>query len=194
MQGKSVRLVAGLLVTLAAAGCAGKAATNVTPGPDTNVQGGRGIAGLVDLTHHDFHVGNVSGTALTGSQVSLAKLPGKLTVVNFWGSWCAPCIAEEQSFAALAKTEAPKGVSFLGIDERDNTAAALAFERKYGVTYPSIADPDASMLLAFPGAVPSTTPTTILVDSTGHILAKVSGMLEYTDLRSLVNHYRAVAT
>jgi thiol-disulfide isomerase/thioredoxin len=116
-----------------------------------------------------------------------------LKVVNFWGTWCAPCQAEAQGFAALAKADAAKGVSFLGIDEKDNAAAARAFNRQHGVTYPSIVDTSASLLLAFPGAVPATTPTTILVSGSGHILAKVTGTIEYTQLRRLINHYLTVA-
>jgi thiol-disulfide isomerase/thioredoxin len=193
MQGKSLRFVACALVVLAATACAGKAATNISPGPDTNIQS-QLHEKLIDLTGHDYHVRDVSGTSLTGSQISLADQPGKLKVVNFWGSWCAPCIAEEPGFATLAKQDASKGVSFFGIDERDNTDAALAFERKYHVTYPSIFDKDASLLLAFPGAVPPSTPTTILVDGSGKILAKVVSSIEYTDLRTLVNHYLAIAT
>jgi len=116
-----------------------------------------------------------------------------LKVVNYWGTWCPPCRVEADAFGALAKTYASKGVSFLGIDERDNTNSALAFDRAHGVSYPSIFDEHDSLLLAFPGAVPSATPTTILVDSTGHILAKVSGAIEYTQLRSLLDRYLLVA-
>jgi len=189
MQGKSARLIAGLLVTLAAAGCAGKNAVNMGPGDDRNVQGLKSDA--IDLSGHDYHVGDVSGTSLTGAHLSLSQLGGRLTVVNFWGSWCPPCRAEAQGFAALAKSNATKGVRFLGIDERDSVDSAIAFEKTYKITFPSIFDRDATMLLAFPGAVPSTTPTTILIGQDGKILAKVPGPIEYTDLRALINHYLA---
>jgi thiol-disulfide isomerase/thioredoxin len=190
---KPLGLLAVAMVLLTAAACTGKNAVDTGPGDRLGLQGG--AIHVIDLAGHDFHVGRVSGTSLTGSHVSLADLPGKLKVVNFWGSWCAPCQAEAQGFATLARQVAPRGVSFLGIDERENgTSAGLAFERQYHVPYPSIYDRDESFLLAFPGAVPATTPTTILVSSSGHILAKVSGPVEYTQLRALVNHYLAVAT
>ncbi len=176
---------------LAVAACAGRNAVSTGPGDDVNVQGGSGH--VIDLTGHNYHVGDVQGTTLTGSQISLAALPGKLKVVNFWGSWCGPCKVEEQGFAELAKADARKGVSFLGINERDNTDSALAFERRYGVSYPSIFDKYDSLLLAFPGAVPPSTPTTILVGGDGKILAKVVGVVEYTQLRSLIDHYLSVA-
>jgi thiol-disulfide isomerase/thioredoxin len=192
MQGKSARVVAGLLVMLAAAGCAGKSAVDTGPGDDKNVQGGTG--NLIDLSGHDYHARDVSGTSLTGQRVSLADLPGRLKVVNFWGSWCAPCVSEEPGLAELAKQYAAKGVSFLGIDERDNTASAVAFEHKYGVTYPSIFDRYATLLLAFPGAVPATTPTTIIVGTGGKLLAKIPGEVEYTYLRDQIDHYLASET
>ena len=193
MQGKSLRFIAGALVVFAAAACAGKGPIQPGPGDDQQIQGGPG--NVIDLSGRNYRVGDVSGTTLTGSKVSLAALPGKLKVVNFWGSWCAPCRAEAQGFATLAKADASKGVSFLGIDERENgTGAGIAFERQYGVTYPSIYDRTESYLLAFPGAVPATTPTTVLVSGSGHILAKVTGGIEYTRLRALINHYLSVGT
>jgi thiol-disulfide isomerase/thioredoxin len=149
------------------------------------LQGGSG--NVIVLGSHHFQVGDVSGTALNGGHVDIKSYRGKVVVVNFWGSWCVPCHEEEQGFAQVAKDDAKKGVVFLGIDERDPSVdAAEAFERQYDVPYPSIYDKNETLALQFPHAVPASTPTTIVVGPTGDILAKVTGGIEYTDLRTLV--------
>ncbi|HWA67462.1 MAG TPA: TlpA disulfide reductase family protein [Mycobacteriales bacterium] len=178
-------LLAGL-TALAVAGCAG--GSSVSQG---DVDGSLGIQGgsgnITVLAGHHYQVGDVSGTTLTGTHFDLTSDRGKVVVVNFWGSWCVPCHEEEQGFAQLAKDDAAKGVAFLGIDERETSpAAGQSFERQYHVTYPSIYDANESLALQFPHAIPASTPTTIVVAPNGDILAKVTGGIEYTALRTLV--------
>jgi thiol-disulfide isomerase/thioredoxin len=124
---------------------------------------------------------------LQGTPINLASYRGNVVVVNFWSSTCAPCSAEARYFESLSKTDASKGVRFVGIDERDNRDAGLAFERGHNVTYPSIFDPTDAYVLAFPGAVPSTTPFTIVLDRHGGIAASASDSLDYTHLETLVH-------
>jgi thiol-disulfide isomerase/thioredoxin len=173
------------LTALVAAGCAGGSSVSQSVDQSLRIQGGSG--NIVDLASHHYQVGDVSGTTLAGSHLSLTSLRGKVVVVNFWGSWCAPCHEEEPAFAQLARDDAKKGVAFLGIDERDSVAAARSFEREYAVPYPSIFDGNESLALQFPHAVPASTPTTIVIGRDGQILAKVTGGLEFTQLRSLVD-------
>jgi thiol-disulfide isomerase/thioredoxin len=179
-------LIAGLAI-LALAGCAG--GNSVSQGDVAGAFGIQGGSGnVIDLTSHHYPVGNVSGTTLTGTHLDLTSLRGKVVVVNFWGSWCAPCRDEEQGFSQVARDTASKGVAFVGIDIRDSRASALAFDRSYHVPYPSIFDANEALALQFPHAIPASTPTTIVIGRNGDILAKVTGGLEYTDLRTLVQH------
>jgi thiol-disulfide isomerase/thioredoxin len=179
-------LIAGLAV-MALAGCSsGNTVSQGDVDGAFGIQGGNG--NVIDLVSHHYQVGNVSGTTLNGSHLDLTSLRGKIVVVNFWGSWCSPCISEADGFAQVAKDYADKGVAFVGIDERDAVSNALTFERTHHIGYPSIFDKSETLALQFPHAIPASTPTTIVVGRNGDLLAKVTGGLEYTDLKSLVQH------
>lgn len=196
MQGKSVRsAMVAIAASLAAAGCSGGSSVSQSVEHAFGIQESQ-VGGIVDLTSHHDQLGDVSGTTLTGQHLSLSSFRGKVLVVNFWGSWCAPCHEEEPAFVAVARRYAGKDVAFVGVAEKEQgTAEALAFEKNFHVPYPSLNDNDGTIELDFPTpAVPSTTPTTVLVGRTGQVLAKVSGPLDFTDLRSLVQHVLAEPT
>ena len=78
----------------------------------------------------------VNGTGM----LSLASLRGKVVVLNFWQSYCAPCTKEARTLAATAKRWSNKGVVFLGVDEQDLRGPALKYIQRFGITYPNVAD------------------------------------------------------
>jgi thiol-disulfide isomerase/thioredoxin len=133
-----------------------------------------------------------TATTLTGSRLSFSSYRGRVVVVNFWGSWCAPCRAEAPTLAVTAEQYKSAGVAFLGVDVRDTTASALAFTREFGVSYPSVADSSSQITLDFTSVVPiAGTPTTLVIDRTGHIAGAVFGTAtaqELTDILTQVVH------
>ena len=129
----------------------------------------------------------VAGRTLTGQRFSLAGERGSVVVLNFWGSWCPPCRAEAPRLAALARYFGHDPVRFVGDDVHDYTAAAEAFERTFGVDYPSIADSGEQVALAFHSTVPpSAIPSTLVIDRSGKIAARVVGEVSYNGLRELI--------
>src|SRR5215469_3109346 len=134
----------------------------------------------------------VSATTLTGAPFRLAAQRGNLVVLNFWGSWCAPCRREAPALAALATHFKGTPVRFVGDDVHDSPAAARAFERTYAVGYPSLNDPGEQVALAFHGTVPPVAiPTTLLIDRTGRIAGRVVGEISYAGLLGLINRVLA---
>ncbi|HET6293669.1 MAG TPA: TlpA disulfide reductase family protein [Kribbella sp.] len=134
----------------------------------------------------------VRGETLTGSQLDLADLRGKIVVINVWGSWCNPCRAETPELVKAANETVDQGVSFVGIDTRDNLPAARAFAKAFKMPYPSIIDRDGRILLGFNGIVPfSAVPSTVVVDRSGAIAARVIGRINYSTLRGLIADLQA---
>jgi len=116
----------------------------------------------------------LSGQTLSGEQVSLADYAGKTVLVNVWGSWCVPCREEVDDLVA-ARRQLPTGsVAFLGINIRDDRAAAIAFEERNGVSWPSLYDPDSSLLLGFRDSLASAAvPTSYVIDADGRVAVRM---------------------
>lgn len=120
-----------------------------------------------------------------GEPVSEAALDGRVSVVNFWGSWCGPCRREQPVFNALWKRYEPRGVVFMGVNVRDAKANALAYRDEFGVPYPSVFDPDASVTFPFRVRV---MPSTFVLDSQGRIAARIVGALrDESDLTGVLD-------
>ncbi|HUC59010.1 MAG TPA: TlpA disulfide reductase family protein [Streptosporangiaceae bacterium] len=129
----------------------------------------------------------VTGTLLTGQHFSLKAERGYVVVMNFWGSWCAPCRQEAPVLGSLATHFQGKDVRFIGDNVLDEPATAEAFERTFNISYPSINDPGEQVALAFHNSVPpSAIPTTLVIDRTGHIAARVVGEVSYDGLKALI--------
>jgi thiol-disulfide isomerase/thioredoxin len=133
--------------------------------------------------------GELNGTTIDGRQVDLASYRGHVVVLNVWGSWCGPCQKEAPALQAASVALAPQGVQFLGINIREdgNQARAAAFERTYGITYPSLFD-STGYLLALRGVVAANAvPSTVIVDAQGRIAARISGPTTKDTLVDLVD-------
>ncbi len=176
----AVLLVGALAVTLAT-GNSGSGGGKITSGNTvTYPAGSRPLAP------------DVTGTSLTGSAIKLSSYRGKVVVLNFWGSWCPPCRGEGPTLAVLDQQYQSKGVAFLGDDVADTPANALAFTRSVGITYPSINDPGYAVVADFSQVAPvSDTPTTVVIDKTGHVAGMVLGQASYGEMTTLLHDAEA---
>lgn len=124
---------------------------------------------------------------LSGSKLDTSTLRGTVQVYNVWGSWCVPCATEAPDLVEVANQFATQ-VTFVGLNIRDNNAAAKAFEREYDVPYDSVVSEDsAQATLSFQGALSAAAvPTTLVLDRQGRIAARAIGPVSAATLRSLI--------
>ena len=135
----------------------------------------------------------VHGPAVSGTgTISSADYPGKVLVLNVWGSWCAPCRKEAPDLEAAA-VETRDVAQFIGINIRDNNPATpRAFVRAFKVTYPHIYDPSGAQLVKFGGVLPANgIPTTLVIDREGRVAARVVGIVSRITVVTLVTDVAA---
>lgn len=131
----------------------------------------------------------LKGQLVGGGTWDSASARGRdVVVVNVWGSWCAPCVAEAPELQKVWSDlqEERKPVQFMGINFREDPARGAAFAKKAGVTYPSLSDESGVLILALQGKAP-TVPTTLVLDRQGRIAARVNGTVVASTLRGLVD-------
>jgi thiol-disulfide isomerase/thioredoxin len=130
----------------------------------------------------------LTGTTMQGTPWKVADASNQVLVLNVWGQWCGPCVAEmphlQQVWARLSSAGRP--VQFMGVNYRDGVETARAFLRANKITYPSLRDDGGASLLALRGKA-NTTPTTLVLDRQGRVAARVSGPVSAATLSGLVN-------
>ena len=124
------------------------------------------------------------GELLDGTPFRSTELAGDVSVINFWGSWCAPCRVETPDLQAVYEAVRDDGVQFLGVDVKDERQLASAFMSNVGAEYPSLFDPRGEVALAFRGFPANVVPSTILLDSEGRVAAVYTGAIARDDLRA----------
>lgn len=109
------------------------------------------------------------------------KSQGRPLVINFWASWCIPCQNEAPLLEKLSEEYKPKGIVWLGVDYQDGKENALAFLKRFGITYPNGPDTSGEISIAY-----GTTgvPETWFINSEGKVVRKYIGELSDTALRS----------
>ena len=171
---------------LGVAACGGQIADNTPASNGSNFVAGDGTTTYYQPGHRTAAPA-VSGTTLSGRKLSLSSYHGDVVVLNFWGSWCAPCRKEAPTLAVLSEKYQSKGVRFVGIDIRDQASAAQAFVQNFSISYPSLNDPSDQIALDFRGTVsPAAIPSTLVIDQQDHIAGRIIGTASNGSLSSIL--------
>lgn len=164
-----------LAVVLAAGGGDGRDAPSEQAGPAAGDEPAGPAAGepVPELTLADFD----------GQPVRLADYAGQPLVVNFFASWCPPCVAEMRDALQPAHAALGDEVAFLGIAMQDTPRAALDVVDETGVTYDLARDPDGQLFAALGlGGMPAT----VYVTADSQVVDRHTGSLTHDQLRSQI--------
>lgn len=127
-----------------------------------------------------------------GKEVALADFKGRVLLVNFWATWCAPCVQELPSLDRLQASLGGKDFTVLAINEdRQGAAAATPFLEKHGIKSLAV-HADRQMALARALGLRGM-PSTYLVDRSGNIVGSLTGVAEWdsAEAKALIRHYIA---
>jgi len=110
-----------------------------------------------------------------GRSASLADYRGKVVVLNVWASWCDPCVDELPLLQKTQERIQAQGATLLGVNTKDFTDEALAMERRFKLTFPSLRDRDGTFVREY-----GTTayPETFVIDRQGRVAAKRRGPVD----------------
>lgn len=125
-----------------------------------------------------------------GTEVGIADFPGKVRVINIWGSWCGPCRTEAPELQAVQEAAREDAV-VLGIDVRDDLQAARDFMTSRGLTYDSIFDPSGRTLTRLAGYPRNVVPSTIVLDRQARVAAVFLVPVGSSDLLPLITKLAA---
>jgi peroxiredoxin len=179
-------VLAGLLVLLLVlAGCTGKDAVDQSAGQYRFVSG-TSLGKTYPLGERK-KAGDFTGELLNGGTLSLSQLAGRVVVINFWAVWCGPCKTETPAFDSVYRAYRAKGVSFVGVDTKDQRSQAQAFVKDNRISYPMIFDEPGETALAL-GKIPALAlPFTVLIDKHGRVAAVYLERLQPADLQPVLN-------
>ena len=126
-----------------------------------------------------------------GGSLDLASLRGRVVVLNFWASWCAPCRVESPDLDAAYRATKASGVEFVGVVTKDEERAARAFVANFKISYSNVFDPTGAVTLRFRGFAPRGFPYTIVLDRQGRVAAVYPVPLLREDIEPVVTRLAA---
>lgn len=112
-----------------------------------------------------------------GKPMQLSDFHGKVVVLNFWATWCPPCVDETPSLIALQHWIEPKGGTIIGISQDDDAEAYTRFVQQNAIDFPTYLDPSKKISEKYGTYM---YPETYIIDRQGRIARKIIGAQDWT--------------
>lgn len=186
MRVRGIVCLASSAMLLALAGCStGTDAVDQAAGSSNRYVAGDGTVHIVKAADRKA-APRVQGTLLNDESFDLRDLRGSVVVVNFWGSWCAPCRAEADDLETVYGQTKGSKVAFVGVNVKDKRSSALAFQRTKKITYPSLYDRTGRIALQFRDTPPNSIPATLVLDRQGRVAVLFRKAVTAAELQPIV--------
>ena len=183
MQARILPALLGVCALLLATGCGAGSPSGES---GTSFVAGDGSIVLLDPAER-LAAPILTGRTLAGEALSSEEFAGDVVVVNVWASWCAPCRSEAPTLERLSQEFADQGVAFIGLNTRDSETSARSFVERFGIGYPNVIDRDGVLQLGFRDSLPPRAiPSTLVIDRSGRVAARVLGAASESSLRGVI--------
>ncbi len=115
---------------------------------------------------------------LTGRHFSLTSLRGRVVVLNFWATWCKPCVEEMPDLMGIQAEWGARGVQVVGASADDAQAAGKVrrFARRLGISFPLLLGATTDQMIAL--GLPPSLPGTVILDGNGKVARRYPGVIE----------------
>jgi cytochrome c biogenesis protein CcmG, thiol:disulfide interchange protein DsbE len=129
---------------------------------------------------------------LRGKTARLAGYKGKIVLLNFWATWCAPCQAEMPELVKLQKKYAARGLQIVGVTyEPEKPVVVNRIARKFKINYPLLFGTEA---LSKEYGIEEVLPVTLILDREGKILNRINGIIHPEEVEEKIVPLLAVAS
>jgi thiol-disulfide isomerase/thioredoxin len=110
--------------------------------------------------------------SLDGDSVTLSDLRGQWALVNFWATWCPPCVSE---MPYLQRVSEEREIAVLGVNFKEKADTVSKFVEKNGITFPVLMNPDDLLVLFYQAR---SLPRTYVIDPDGNIALRIIGAVD----------------
>lgn len=128
----------------------------------------------------DFRLKNFDGQEQSLQELTVGK---KVTVMNFYASWCPPCKEEIPYFIDIYNEKKGEGVQFIGINTQDDQQSGRDFTLVYQIAYPTLFDKNSRIFFQYRAFMPST----IILNKDGVIVKRFTGAVAEDALRAFID-------